>query len=86
MWQANALSDEFSLAKGWTKKKVDSLLNDLSNHCSVRMGRGNRLKIRSLVLSAPWKLMIISELRMNVLYLRGMTPEEVCVITWLKSR
>jgi hypothetical protein len=31
MWQANALSDEFSLAKGWTKEKVDSLLNDLSN-------------------------------------------------------
>lgn len=31
MWQANALSGQFALANGWTKSKVDSLLNDLSN-------------------------------------------------------
>jgi hypothetical protein len=33
MWQANSLDDEFSVAKGWDKAKIDSLLNDLSNEC-----------------------------------------------------
>jgi len=33
MWQAHSLDEEFSLAKGWDKAKIDSLLNDLSNEC-----------------------------------------------------
>ena len=33
MWQANSLDEEFSVAKGWDKAKIDSLLKDLSNEC-----------------------------------------------------
>lgn len=79
MWQANALSDGFSLAKGWTKEKVDSLLNDLSNHCLSPYG--TREPIEDSLVGAVCTVEIDDYLRAQneCPYLRGMTPEEVCV-------
>ena len=79
MWQANALSDEFSLANGWTKEKVDSLLNDLSNHCLSPYG--TREPIEDSLVGAVCTVEIDDYFRAQneCPYLQGMTPEEVCV-------
>ena len=79
MRQANALSDEFSLARGWTKEKVDSLLNDLSNHCLSPYG--SREPIEDSLVGAACTVEIDDDFRAQseCPYLRGMTPEEVCV-------
>jgi hypothetical protein len=79
MWQANALSDEFALAKGWTKDKVDSLLNDLSNRCLSPYG--TREPIEESLVGAVCTVEIDDYLRAQneCPYLQGMAPEEVCV-------
>jgi hypothetical protein len=79
MWQANALSDQFALANGWTKSKVDSLLNDLSNRCLSPYGA--REPIEDSLVGAVCTVEIEDYRRAQdeCPYLQGMPPEEVCV-------
>lgn len=79
MWQANALSDEFCVAKGWTTEKVDSLLNDLSNYCLSPYGM--REPVEDALVGAVCTVEIDDYFRAQneCPYLLGMTPEEVCV-------
>lgn len=79
MWQANALSHQFSLRNGWTTEKVDSLLNDLSNQCLSPYGA--REPIEDALVGAVCTVEIADYLRAQseCPYLQGMPPEEICV-------
>jgi hypothetical protein len=79
MWQANSLDEEFSLAKGWDKAKIDSLLNDLSNECLSPYGMREPVEDALVGAVCTVELDDYARTQADCPYLQGMAPEEVCV-------
>ena len=79
MWQANSLDEDFSLAKGWDKAKIDSFLNDLSNECLSPYGMREPVEDALVGAVCTIELDDYARAQADCPYLQGMAPEEVCV-------
>jgi hypothetical protein len=76
--QANSLDEGFSLAKGWDRAKVDSLLKDLSNECLSPYGMREPVEDALVGAVCTVELDDYASAQADCPYLQRMASEEVC--------